>query len=792
MSDKKPTFLDAKSIDAERKETQRKTPSATQGSLPELVEHIQTKFINKLSLLFNGLLDKADDQLFDLADKAQSNQDQNLYFDSMRELRIKRKGMENIFSQELANNFLKLKTVSSLTDNDKSNLEIFPVEALALVQKDELEENLAIDAMVNIANTSNEVSLRQLITRLDTLIASTRIEPLNNPLCPKLICEAFRTASKFLEFDIKTILVIYKLFERQLITNLGQVYNELNHHLSDSGVLPDLAVFGTVISNKHSKNKDQSSLPSPESTDSGIDILSLLQSINIEQEPRLTMASHSQQQFTTGSMTPSSMTPDSMNSGSVADMSSVNLNQLIGALSSVQSKEVDSQSLQLSNDIRQQISRELTIKGPISSENVGKSNDEIIGIISMLFDFVLGDKNLPDKFKALIARLQIPMLKVALIDESFFRKGSHPARKLINELAHAGVGWTEGKNIGLRDKVETIVNTIIDDYEEDTEIFVELLNDFDAFMQKHQKRAFLIERRLQEAEEGKAKVEAATLTAKNAIQSIVGDIELPKTIKELIFEEWQSVMMLTFLRDGEESEAWKTNLQTVEKLIGSLTLNNSLTNSSSKITTNITKLVKQIKSGLDIVNYDESDSLVLFKELQELHERVLQGERVISIVESNSNAEQHINLDDTALPGEDDAMQVDQKIGLTAVNERQSGKDKTSTGSYFASSLVDSGRHHEDDKFMVIVEGLQTGGWFELNIDDNSSRCKLAAIISAIDKYIFVDCTGKKIAEYLKLDLARAFRCKEISQLDEGSLFDRALTTIVANYRTQKYQADGL
>ena len=109
-----------------------------------------------------------------------------------------------------------------------------------------------------------------------------------------------------------------------------------------------------------------------------------------------------------------------------------------------------------------------------------------------------------------------------------------------------------------------------------------------------------------------------SLTSKKAIQSIVGDIELPQTIKQLIFEEWQSVMVLTFLRDGEDSEAWKTNLQTVENLIGSLTQTNSLTKSSSKLTANITKLVKQIKSGLDIVNYDEEDSLVLFKEFRKI------------------------------------------------------------------------------------------------------------------------------------------------------------------------------
>jgi hypothetical protein len=65
----------------------------------------------------------------------------------------------------------------------------------------------------------------------------------------------------------------------------------------------------------------------------------------------------------------------------------------------------------------------------------------VINLIAMVFECILEDRNVPDSLKALIARLQIPMLKVAVLDKSFFSRTSHPARRLLNEIAEAAMGW---------------------------------------------------------------------------------------------------------------------------------------------------------------------------------------------------------------------------------------------------------------------------------------------------------------------------------------------------------------
>jgi hypothetical protein len=92
--------------------------------------------------LLQALFDNIDDALFELADKAELNNEQNMYFESMRELRIKRRGMELSFGKELDHAFRAL-----LDSKDQpptlTSAEHVSVDSLTLVANDELEELVA-------------------------------------------------------------------------------------------------------------------------------------------------------------------------------------------------------------------------------------------------------------------------------------------------------------------------------------------------------------------------------------------------------------------------------------------------------------------------------------------------------------------------------------------------------------------------------------------------------------------------------------------------------------------------
>ncbi|CAN0606356.1 unnamed protein product, partial [Ectocarpus sp. 12 AP-2014] len=62
-------------------------------ALPHALIRLRDVSGQSLKTVLAGFFDRADDALFELADKAGSNQDQTAYFDAMREMRLRRKSM---------------------------------------------------------------------------------------------------------------------------------------------------------------------------------------------------------------------------------------------------------------------------------------------------------------------------------------------------------------------------------------------------------------------------------------------------------------------------------------------------------------------------------------------------------------------------------------------------------------------------------------------------------------------------------------------------------------------------
>src|SRR4030095_11136953 len=112
-------------------------------------------------------------------------------------------------------------------------------------------------------------------------------------------------------------------------------------------------------------------------------------------------------------------------------------------------------------------------------------------LVAVLFDFIFETRDLPDGIKALLARLQIPVLKAAMLDGAFFAKKSHPARMLVNALSHAGMGWAAamGHEETLSRKIHDIVHKIIDEFVDQLAIFEDLRKDLEQFLAEEEKAA---------------------------------------------------------------------------------------------------------------------------------------------------------------------------------------------------------------------------------------------------------------------------------------------------------------
>jgi hypothetical protein len=93
----------------------------------------------------------------------------------------------------------------------------------------------------------------------------------------------------------------------------------------------------------------------------------------------------------------------------------------------------------------------------------------------------------------------------------------------------------------------------------------------------------------------------------------------------------------------------------------------------------------------------------------------------------------------------------------------------------------------EGDQHLSLVANLTQGSWFEMQSEDGQKfRSRLAAIIRATGKYIFVNRSGVKVAEETRMSLALALKSGRLQVLDDGMLFDRALEAVIGTLRSSR------
>lgn len=710
------------------------TDQATHSPLarvPVILLQVRDKAALQLRHGLQDLFDNADDTLFEMADRAHDNVEQNIFFEAMRDLRLKRKSIERVFLEQFLEAFVGLNRYGTTSA-------ALPLDTPGVQSGDDLERSVAVDAMVNKVLNRDGFALDQLTARLSTLMGKKLVTQ-HNPLAPAMLCEYFMQAGRNLGVEIKVKLIILKLFERYVLSSADHLYAEANQLLIATGILPDLKPAPARRATDHA----QASVHAEPAEDAG------RAGTQVDEGVQEVFAALQKLLFHVRG----SVAPTLEISAPAQPISTRDLLRLLSHLQQYVPTPAAADDFDLRNQLEQLLTRVSVKSG--KSRVVGVADEDVINLIALLFECILDDRNLPDSLKALIARLQIPMLKVAVLDKSFFSRGNHPARRLLNEIAAAAMGWgdcDDHQRDTLYLRIEQVVQRLLNDFVDDPAIFSELLADFLAFTSDERRRSELLEQRTRDAEEGRAKTELARQRVEQALnQALLGKV-LPQRVVAFIQEAWSQVLLLTCLKHGDQSAEWHADVQTMEQLVWSVQRHDE-PDASLRLLALVPGLLKALRDGLSSSAFDPFATGDFFSELESLHVQLFERPQPSTIV------------------GETDAperVQVQEQFVLRTADE----------GPVDTTSM----RLPADDAGLLLVDQLHLGGWVEFKEDeDNTLRCKLAAIIEATGKYIFVDRTGMKVLERDRIGLALDFRRGAVRTLDDTLLFDRALESVIGN-----------
>ncbi|HET7557771.1 MAG TPA: DUF1631 domain-containing protein [Rhodanobacteraceae bacterium] len=742
----------------------------------ELLGAVRALTLKRSHDLASTLLDNVDDALFDLAEKAESNAAQTQFFDGMREIRKRRPLLERLFGEQVARNFNEFASGQPRAPRSGAAVASRTGE-LSLVDDRELEESLAIASMVSKADGRLNSPLHALNQRLGVICGGHKIEDATNPLGPASLAHAFRTALREIDVDIKVRLIVLKLFERYLLNGLDALYHDVNLQLMQAGVLPHLRhVIARAPSSGSESAKDatpaEAGATAATSAASGSTLAGESAGLHAELMHTLTALLASRRQQGRTFEVPAGA------AGGGPTIASLTPAELLGALTLLQGETAPLPAQPVVVDQGAAVSMVQRLKDELMTQiqrlsgqahaHVSGADEDTIDLVGMLFEYILQDRTIPAQMQVLLSRLQIPYLKVAILDRRMFAHASHPARKLLDLLADTAKGWSEesDRDHRLYDKTKEVVEALLADFDDDVSVFARQLEDFEAFVENNRRRADLAEQRAAEAARGRERLQEARRRAAREIVTRIEGRPLPALLQSVLTRPWANYLVLVLLRQGELSPEFTSALRFVDDFVDSAQTPAD-EGARAKLRDMLPSLEKTLRHGLTTVAFQEPDLRRLLDDLQEFWRRQL-GEEPASAQTAAAEV-------------------VTEPLPIPAHVETILDEDVTE-----APPAVEAGVSVNDLESVQAVRALKVGAWIEF-VDEAgaSERAKLSWISPISGKLLFVNRRGLKVADRSLQQLAAEIRDGRAIVLEEVPLFDRALDAIVERLRQAQAERQG-
>jgi hypothetical protein len=713
--------------------------------------------------LFNGFLHDVHDRLIDYSQRPDEDQKSFDFLHARSRISAKHNEISRVFLKELEHYF------DRLSAQDLSSPEDIEGDAdggLALLDHDALEENIALAAIRKRAETDYLEPLWALGQRMSLLYGGKTISENQLPLAPGRFCSAIKRALAVADIPLSAKLVICKLFDRQLVSQLGVVYGKANDILKDLGVLPNLnyqveksksadSARFTGAALRKSQQAQHAGIPMPATPVVG-QPLSLPPQDLPPQEYQHQLVNSIQflhQRLLAKAPSNEVAKPGQplQYSGHQLVEAAVQLQQLDQVMAAeILSATQEIKPLDIAKARRRLVSQLKEITDSKEVPPLSGDDTRAIDLVGMLFEYVLNDEHLPDCVKALLSYLHTPFLKLAFSEADFFRQQEHPSRLLLNALADAGARWVSNDGSSQFDMLEQIrqtVRTVLDEDEVEAKVFAGLLMTFNSAVQKVELRVQLLEKRAMEKARGEDKLCEVKQRVNREIHQRIAEKDIPSAILLFLLQPWSDYLSFTLLRHGDKSDAWTHALALVDDMLWGLELSGS-EGEWSRWRQHYPWMESIIQQGFDTTGYETGKALKLKRSIDHIYQ--LREKNLKPETASKEIRNKLVHMAE---------MKAGEKVDLSRMSEKEQ-------------SIIEK------------LRLMEFGAWFEHR---DGKREKVAWFNPSTLHFLFVDQSGKRSGMRTGEELAQAMVAGEVRMISGSTkpLVERTMDSIFSELNDQ-------
>ncbi len=540
-----------------------------------VLDAVRTLADERLVTALARTLDETEQQLFRCAEHARSNVEQQGWLDALRELRLGRADVVPRYLVAFEAQLMQRPADSSARTPEATA----SADELHLVHPEELETRLILEDGAARAEVRANESLYALGHRFAVLWACPPLAPSRVPVGPIALNHCLAEAIAELRLDAPALQTLLRIYDRVVLQGSGEFLEAIDELLARLGVLPHFVGHGAR--RRENRAPDQAAPKAPGEFPGNRPALAAVPEPPVERVAEETTESswtaEDQARFEAlraalGAMRVPRPAPGDAGVPTVevgpADLQTVlshlqampNPAQLVGGRRVPQSV----------GHIRQAMLEQLARTLPEGVRPVLRAEDDaVLDLMEAFIGTLQHDLCRDPATEQVLIRLQVPLIRLALEDRSFFTRPNHPARLLLNSIVEVSHSWLEddpeGRN--MLEKLGAIGDRISAEYRQGVGLFQGLVGDLTTHLRQARRRAEAAERRHVEAARGRERLALARRTVDEELAARIAAHAPDELLRLTLEQAWSDVLALTLLRHGAENAVYRRRLAVVDRVL---------------------------------------------------------------------------------------------------------------------------------------------------------------------------------------------------------------------------------
>ena len=359
--------------------------------------------------------------------------------------------------------------------------------------------------------------------------------------------------------------------------------------------------------------------------------------------------------------------------------------------------------------------RKLQLKQAASTPNERAT----IEIVALLFQSILTEERIPASIRVWFARLQMPVLRVAVGEPDFFATIDHPARRLIDRMGGCVMGFDSKTRKG-GDVIEVEIKRIVQVVEAypDTgrRVFQTVMTEFDKFLEHYFKNENEASRKGVSLAQQVEQRETLTIQYTIELRKMLNEMPVQEGIREFLFHVWADVLAMTAVATvgtGTLSDETKAMKRAAADLIWSASAKVSR-DERSEVIRRLPPLLKTLREGMKSAGMSTAKQDEHIQSLNSSLAAAFTAKSAAIPVERMEELMGRLETLEELLP-EADEVEIDESMVLDLSGHESSELE-----------VVGEGGSMPTPAMLAWATELQVGSWFMLDFRNRNEPVQLA------------------------------------------------------------------